>query len=89
MDHITRSSSRSGFAPPPVTEKLETLLKLSVANQRIENLQVELRAIRELLRAQPDKDCLGVGCPITPEECAPWPIVDEVINNITQVLMEK
>lgn len=53
---------------------------------RIEELEEELIKIRELLSNQTDKSCLGTGYPKYLDNCAPWPIVDEVIDSITKVL---
>ena len=53
---------------------------------REKRLQNELIKVRDLLSLQADKNCLGVGNPIAFGDCAPWPIVDEVINSITQAL---
>jgi hypothetical protein len=55
---------------------------------REKRLENELIKIRDLLSLQKNKDCLGVGHPLSPDDCGPWPIVDEVINNITQSLAD-
>ena len=53
------------------------------ALERIASLELRLIQIRDLLADQDDKDCLGVGYS---DDCPPWPIVDEVIDSITQTL---
>ena len=54
--------------------------------KRIVELETHLIKIRELLAEQKDKSCLGTGYPTTESECAPWSIVDEVVNDITKAL---
>ena len=56
--------------------------------KRIVELETCLINMRELLSGQKDKDCLGTGYPANENDCAPWPIVDEAINEITQALKE-
>jgi hypothetical protein len=53
---------------------------------RENRLEHELVKIRALLVAQGDRECLGIGYPAIENECPPWPILDEVVHNITQVL---
>ena len=53
--------------------------------RQAEKMEVRLVEIRDLLAQQEDKDCLGVG---KSNDCADWPIVDEVINSITQALLD-
>jgi hypothetical protein len=64
------------------------LIELESSNQKIADLRVILVNIRNLLNEQKDKSCLGTGYPVNRNVCAPWPIVDEVINNISQALKE-
>ena len=54
--------------------------------KRIVELENCLINMRELLSCQKDKSCLGTGYPANENDCAPWPIVDEAINEITQAL---
>jgi hypothetical protein len=54
--------------------------------KRIVELEACLIKIRELLAGQKDKSCLGTGYPSNENDCSPWPIVDEAVNNITQAL---
>ena len=54
--------------------------------ERITDLETCLIKIRELLAGQKDKSCLGTGYPSNENDCAPWPLVDEAVNNITQAL---
>ena len=56
--------------------------------KRIVELEACLINMRELLSEQKDKSCLGTGYPANENDCAPWPIVDEAINEITQALKE-
>ena len=56
---------------------------------REERLALELINIRELLRSQPDRECLGVNFPDHPEQSDPWCIVDEVIDSITKAISYK
>ncbi len=58
-------------------------------NKRIAELEFTLINVRDLLNEQEDKSCLGTGYPANAYECAPWPIVDEVINDITNKLLAK
>jgi hypothetical protein len=55
--------------------------------RQAKKMEVALVEVRELLAAQENKECLGVGHPDN-EDCAPWPIVDEVINSITVALTD-
>ena len=50
---------------------------------RIAELETGLVNVRDILNSQEDKSCLGSGYD---PDCAPWDIVDEVINGITQAL---
>ena len=54
--------------------------------ERVKELEVMLSRIRDLLTVQEDKDCLGTNYPTNAYECAPWPVVDEVIDSITKSL---
>ena len=54
-------------------------------HQQIAELEAELVRIRNVLSSQ-DKGCLGTGLPQHPDDGAPWPIVDEVIDSITKTL---
>ena len=56
--------------------------------KRIVELETCLINMRELLSGQKDKSCLGTGYPANENDCAPWPIIDEAINEITQALKE-
>jgi hypothetical protein len=49
----------------------------------------ELRRIRAILASQPNKNCLGTGYPTDPDQCAPWPIVDEVIDSLTRIIEDQ
>ena len=57
--------------------------------KRIAELEHTLTKVRDLLNEQEDKECLGTGYPVNSYECAPWAIVDEVINEITRKLLAK
>ena len=52
-------------------------------NERIKKLESTLLDVRAVLGIQKDKTCLGEG---RAGDCAPWPIVDEVIDSINQAL---
>ncbi len=54
--------------------------------KRIVELDACLIKIRELLAGQKDKSCLGTGYPSNENDCSPWHLVDEAVNNITQAL---
>jgi hypothetical protein len=56
--------------------------------KRIVGLETCLINMRELLDEQKDKSCLGIGYPANENDCAPWPIIDEAINEITRALKE-
>ena len=54
-------------------------------NKKTEN---ELRRIRAILASQRNKNCLGTAYPADPDQSAPWPIVDEVIDSLTRMIEE-
>ena len=56
---------------------------------RIAELKKTLTQVRDLLNEQENKACLGTRYPENDGECAPWAIIDEVINNITKSLLAK
>jgi hypothetical protein len=76
-----------------IVEQQARIAKLELAFAVIEGRKAELESllvkIRDLLGEQEDKSCLGTGYPANAYECAPWPIVDEVIDSITQALKAK
>ncbi len=45
----------------------------------------KLSNIRDCIASSPI-DCLGTGYPTTPDDCPPWPIRDEIVNDITKML---
>ena len=57
--------------------------ELAFRDARIVELEKELVNVRGILNSQEDKSCLGSG---HHPDCAPWSVVEEVINSITQTL---
>lgn len=69
-------------------EPCTVTLKMSEINailKRSMTLEKALFDIRELLNAQPDKDCLGIAS----DDEYQWPVLEEVIDSITKALYKR
>lgn len=62
---------------------LREALKFEALEKEVERLRLMLIRVRGVLAAQEDKSCLGTG---EAEDCAPWPIVEEIIYGISIAL---